>query len=31
MTVRTPLPGLEGVVSLHFGAVRWDVVNQRGL
>ena len=27
--VRTPLPGLEGVTSLRFGAARWDMANQR--
>ena len=29
MTVRTPLPGLEGVTSLRFGATRWDLANQK--
>ena len=29
--VRTPLPGLEGVASLRFGAARWDMADQREL
>ncbi len=29
--VRTPLPGLEGVCSVRFGAARWDLVNRREL
>jgi len=29
MIVRKPLPGLDGVTSLRFGAVRWDIANQR--
>jgi polynucleotide 5'-hydroxyl-kinase GRC3/NOL9 len=28
---RTPLPGLEGVASVRFGAVRWDLENRREL
>jgi len=31
MIVRTPLSGLEGVASLRFGAVGWDLANQREL
>ncbi len=31
LIVRTPLPGLDGVTSLRFGAARWDVANQREL
>jgi polynucleotide 5'-hydroxyl-kinase GRC3/NOL9 len=31
LIVRTPLPGLEGVASLRFGAARWDLANQREL
>jgi len=31
MIVRTPLPGLEGVASLRFGAARWDMADQREL
>lgn len=29
--VRTPLPDLEEVATLRFGAARWDVVNQKEL
>jgi len=29
LVARTPLPGLEGVASLRFGAVKWDVTNHR--
>ena len=31
MIARTPLSGLERVASLRFGAVRWDLANQREL
>ncbi len=31
MTVRTPLPGLEGVTSLRFGAARWDLREPEGV
>ncbi len=27
--VRTPLPGLDGVCSVRFGAARWDLTNRR--
>ena len=29
LVARTPLPVLEGVASLRFGAVKWDVTNHR--
>ena len=29
--IRTPLPSLEGVASVRFGAARWDPANRREL
>ncbi len=29
LTVRTPLPDLEGVASVRFGEARWDLANRR--